>query len=289
MVFPLFSLACASGPENPSFPLKVDDARSALRQMEERPKPLERPVLVIGGYLDFGVTPSLVRSELRALTDDDRIAPVALFDCGDFDDCRREVIAAVDKAFPNKDPEFTTPVDVIGVSMGGVAARYAAAPDPSGKSHRRLKIARLFTISSPHQGAVDGDCRASISSSGRCDTGRISSAPSSRPGVIAGTRLPVRAPERRLGRRIECRPARAKPLVGAGPGVAAFAPRRGGRSAHPRGHRQALRGEDPSRAARRARCPAASRRRTGEALAPRGPPPLALDAINQIADRAYSR
>jgi hypothetical protein len=154
MIFPLFSLACASGPENPSFPLKVDDARSALRQMEEKPKPLQRPVLVIGGYLDFGVTPSLVRCELRALTDDDRIAPVALFDCGDFDDCREKVIAAVDKAFPNKDPEFTTPVDVIGVSMGGLAARYAAAPDPSGKSHRRLKIARLFTISSPHQGAV---------------------------------------------------------------------------------------------------------------------------------------
>jgi len=154
MLLPLVSLACAAGPENPSFPLLETDARTALRQMEDSPKHLQRPVLVIGGYLDFGVTPSLVRSELRAVTADDRIAPVALFDCNDFDDCREKVIAAVDRAFPTKDPEFTTPVDVIGVSMGGLAARYAAAPDPAGKSHRRLKIARLFTISSPHQGAV---------------------------------------------------------------------------------------------------------------------------------------
>src|SRR4051812_3041561 len=154
MMFPLFSLACASGPENPSFPLKVTDARTALRQMEDRPKPLQRPVLVIGGYLDFGVTPSLVRSELRAVTADDRIAPVALSACNDFDDCGEKVIAAVDQASPPKDPEFPPPVDVIGVSMGGLAARYAAAPDPAGKPPRRLKIARLFTISSPHKGAV---------------------------------------------------------------------------------------------------------------------------------------
>src|SRR5438045_3670260 len=72
MLLPFASLACAAGPENPSFPLRETEARTALRQMEDRPKPLQRPVLVIGGYLDFGVTPSLVRSELRAVTADDR-------------------------------------------------------------------------------------------------------------------------------------------------------------------------------------------------------------------------
>jgi len=53
-------------------------------------------------------------------------------------------------------------VDVVGLSMGGLAARYAAcppSPDLAARStqpvsQKRLKIARLFTISSPHAGAL---------------------------------------------------------------------------------------------------------------------------------------
>jgi hypothetical protein len=41
----------------------------------------------------------------------------------------------------------------VGASLGGLVGRYAAAPSRQGKSPRRLRIARLFTISSPHAGA----------------------------------------------------------------------------------------------------------------------------------------
>jgi pimeloyl-ACP methyl ester carboxylesterase len=69
----------------------------------------------------------------------------------DFEDYKRRVIVAVDKAFPSNDPSLTTDVDVVGISMGGVAARYASISPVHG---RRLRIHRLFTISSPHQGVA---------------------------------------------------------------------------------------------------------------------------------------
>jgi pimeloyl-ACP methyl ester carboxylesterase len=52
---------------------------------------------------------------------------------------------AADRKFPGQQ------VDVIGLSMGGLVARYAAAPI-AGKP--RLNAARIFTISAPHNGAV---------------------------------------------------------------------------------------------------------------------------------------
>ena len=73
---------------------------------------------------------------------------------GSFDRYRERVIAAVDEAWPTDDPEATVPVDVVGFSMGGLIARYAAmAEDRAGRPARRLKVARLFTVSTPHLGA----------------------------------------------------------------------------------------------------------------------------------------
>jgi len=97
------------------------------------------------------------------------VISVSFFFCGSFDGCRKRVIDAVEKAFPSDDPEWTTEVDVVAVSMGGLVARYAAAPPRAPKATttnaasqpttdrapaRRLRIARLFTISSPHRGAA---------------------------------------------------------------------------------------------------------------------------------------
>jgi pimeloyl-ACP methyl ester carboxylesterase len=44
----------------------------------------------------------------------------------------------------------TAEVDVVGVSLGGLVARYAAAPREDGP---RLRVANLYSISSPHRGA----------------------------------------------------------------------------------------------------------------------------------------
>jgi pimeloyl-ACP methyl ester carboxylesterase len=74
--------------------------------------------------------------------------------CTNFDECRNAIINAVDQAYPSQDQHWTMEVDVIGMSLGGLVARYAAAPSRDAKHPRQLKIARLFTISSPLGGAT---------------------------------------------------------------------------------------------------------------------------------------
>jgi pimeloyl-ACP methyl ester carboxylesterase len=115
------------------------------------PRRLERPVVVIHG-LGPPVGSLFVARELRRLTGDDRIVTASYDYLGPFAAARRSVIDTVEKRFPCDDPAFTREVDVVAISMGGVVARDAAAPVPGGKD-KRLKIARLFTISSPHRGA----------------------------------------------------------------------------------------------------------------------------------------
>lgn len=142
---------CATTPANPSFALSATDARKALREMRESPRPLERPVVVVHG-LGPPVGSCVVAHELRRLTGDRRVF-VANYDyLGSFEVARRRVVDEVDAEFPCDDPHATREVDVVAISMGGVVARYAAAP-PTGAPGKRLKIARLFTICSPHRGA----------------------------------------------------------------------------------------------------------------------------------------
>jgi pimeloyl-ACP methyl ester carboxylesterase len=113
-------------------------------------KPLDRPLVLVGGYHDPGIGAALLRWELDPLIADRRVIAVCLLSEPTFDDCRRSIIKAVERAFPSDDPSRTTEVDVIGISMGGLAARYAALPKPG---ERALRIARLFTVSSPLSGA----------------------------------------------------------------------------------------------------------------------------------------
>jgi pimeloyl-ACP methyl ester carboxylesterase len=154
----LLLVGCGTSPAmrkgNPSFNVSTSDAGLELRKMREHPKPLERPLVVLSGFCDPGIAANILRGEFKRLTGDDRVIGVSFLFCGDFEQCRRSVIAAVDKAFPNDDPRWTTEVDVVGVSMGGLVGRYAAAPEPEHPDARRLRVARLFTISSPHRGAL---------------------------------------------------------------------------------------------------------------------------------------
>lgn len=152
----LASLACTNAPTptNPSFPVTFDEARQALDQMSSHPRPLDRPLVVIGGFLDPNVSPPLYKMHFQRMTNDDRIVTVSVGLCGSFAECRQKVLEAVDRAYPSTDPTWTTEVDVVGASLGGLVARYAAAPSDDPAKPRRLKIARLFSISSPQSGAT---------------------------------------------------------------------------------------------------------------------------------------
>jgi hypothetical protein len=151
------SLACANAPQptNPSFPVTFSQARDVLHDLSTHPRPLNRPLLIIGGYLDPNLSPPLDKMHFRHMAGgDDRIVTVSVGFCGSFAECREKVLDAVDRAFPSTDPTWTTEVDVVGASLGGLVARYAAAPSDDAAHPRRLKVARLFSISSPHEGAA---------------------------------------------------------------------------------------------------------------------------------------
>jgi len=119
--------------------------------MEFHPRAVDRPLVVIGGIMDPGVAANWMRTKFQSITGDRRIVAVPLGDCMSFAACRRRIVGAVQAAFPSETNEETIEVDVVGYSLGGVAARYAALNEGGG---RRLRIARLFTISSPHRGAA---------------------------------------------------------------------------------------------------------------------------------------
>ncbi|HEX8524921.1 MAG TPA: hypothetical protein VF669_21910 [Tepidisphaeraceae bacterium] len=135
----------------PTIALSVPQARQELRKIAEHPKPLERPLVILNGYLDPGLGGLAVGSFIREHVSGGRIITVSFMWCSSFEACRQRVIEAVDAALPNDDPEQTAEVDVIGLSMGGLVGRYAAAGVPNA---RRLNVRNLFTVSSPHQGAT---------------------------------------------------------------------------------------------------------------------------------------
>ena len=153
----LISVGCASDdrPVNPSFPVTTARAVDILHFDVKHPRRLRRPLLVVGGFADPGWAPPRLRDRFRRWTGDARVADVTIGLDLSFADCRTDIVTAADRAFPTADADRTTEVDVIGISMGGLAARYAALPPgPRVPSRRRLRIGRLFTISSPLRGAL---------------------------------------------------------------------------------------------------------------------------------------
>lgn len=138
---------------NPSFPLTLHDAKAARNKMAEEPKTLQRPVVVLSGFLDPGFAASGIRTELDDVVDGEPIIVVSFATKGDFCSARDKLIAEIETTLPSSDPRATVAVDVITHSMGGLIARYASIPRRDGK---RLRIARLFTIATPHRGAAMG-------------------------------------------------------------------------------------------------------------------------------------
>jgi len=144
----------ADHPMNPSFAVPMAEAKAILRQMQDDPRTLERPLVVAGGIHDPGFVASRVaRTIRRTMNPDDLVTTVSFTGRGKgtFDDCRNFLIESVQEAFGTTNGPATVEVDVIAFSMGGLVVRHAARPrDDGGK---QLNIRRLFTISTPHRGA----------------------------------------------------------------------------------------------------------------------------------------
>src|ERR1700685_1931270 len=124
----LLLAGCSATPVIPSFPITKSKAHQPLPERRAHPRPLPRPVLLVGGFLDPEVVPTYQKFFFKSVSSDAKLIPVSVGFCTSFAQCREKVIAAVDAACPNSDPKWTTEVDVVGASLGGLVARYAAAP-----------------------------------------------------------------------------------------------------------------------------------------------------------------
>lgn len=129
---------------NPSFALTEAEAERDLERMEAHPVALRRPVVVVGGFLDVGLGPWWVIDAVTTHTGDERVVGVTFPVWMSMDEARRHLVGEVRAHFGDAE------VDVIGLSMGGVIPRDAAMPRAGEPA---LRLARLFTIASPHDGA----------------------------------------------------------------------------------------------------------------------------------------
>lgn len=165
----IFSGGCIHvGKPNPAIKVTPIQATAELNKMEKAPTPLQRPVVVLNGYhaLPFYIS-TLTANLTRATSgkDDDFLAVSYTLD-STFESMAQNIVEQVDARWPSTDPAQTVEVDVVGASMGGVLARWAALPpeqrvragEPvqpaTDAPARRLKIARLFTLAAPHRGAA---------------------------------------------------------------------------------------------------------------------------------------
>lgn len=143
---------------NPSFPASWREIAAEHTRMRAEPVGVERPVLVLSGYRSPSLVAKRLAYEIRRLTGakSEMVVTLAYLDAGTIEEPARRAVSLVEKRFPSDDPEWTAEVDVVAVSMGGLVARLAAADpalrgEPGGK---RLRIGTLYTLASPHRGAV---------------------------------------------------------------------------------------------------------------------------------------
>ncbi|MEM8739654.1 MAG: hypothetical protein AAGG38_14420 [Planctomycetota bacterium] len=148
---------CADlGTVNPSFAVTHAEADRRIDAMGREKKALSRPVVFVGPFLDPLVAECLMVSRVRrVVADPSRVTGVSFVGWDTFEICRAKTLRAVEAAFGAGEGGETVEVDVIGFSMGGLVARYAAmAPDAARGQTGRLKIRRLYTIATPHRGAA---------------------------------------------------------------------------------------------------------------------------------------
>ncbi len=147
--------------ENPAFPVTFEQAKDDLARMRANPIPLQRPVVVLAGYRSWPMLAQGVRYRLFPVTsgNSDDFLPISFMFAGDIEQITGLVTRRIEERWPSDTPDETIEVDVIGISMGGLVARTASLPLgslPAGDEtrERRLKIRTLYTMGTPHEGAI---------------------------------------------------------------------------------------------------------------------------------------
>lgn len=138
---------------NPDFPLDEALAELEWRRMKADPAPPPRPIVILGGYRQPSWGLHFFANRIEELTGatSEQILYMAYPLSTDIEKIAGRVVREVDERWPSNGSGETVEVDVIGVSMGGIVARTAALGDGNGS--KRLNIARLFTLATPHRGS----------------------------------------------------------------------------------------------------------------------------------------
>jgi pimeloyl-ACP methyl ester carboxylesterase len=129
--------------------------RTEVERMRASPVSLERPLLILSGWRSPGLGTTLgVR--LRRLTGASKseVISFAYPFAGRIEPSATKVARKTAERFGTNNAERTVEVDVVAVSMGGLVARTAAS---SLIETPRLNIVRLFTLGTPHRGALLAD------------------------------------------------------------------------------------------------------------------------------------
>lgn len=137
---------------NPDAPLESHSPRitAAIAQMTADPRPLQRPVAVLSGYRSWWAMAHELRWRLIERTSQrpQDIIAVSYIDLGDIDAAAARALRAIRAAFPPS--AVPDGIDLVGISMGGLVARRLA----SGAVGEPPPVRRIFTLASPHRGAL---------------------------------------------------------------------------------------------------------------------------------------
>jgi pimeloyl-ACP methyl ester carboxylesterase len=142
---------------NPAFPVDAASLAAAHERLRSRTGPLERPLVVIGGWRSPRFSARAAERVLRRLTGAPAEQFLAISHAAHSDPARicDTVARAISSRFPDALADAARGIDVVGISMGGLVARRLASPTWCGTgNHPPLNIRRLFTLSTPHQGAL---------------------------------------------------------------------------------------------------------------------------------------
>lgn len=148
-----------TGEPNPDFNPSKRELAADLDRMRKDRKPLDRPLVILSGYRSWPTISIALRQKLQHLVTGP-IFSTSYTLHGDIDRCVQTAIRRINRVFPPEHADRTTEVDVIGVSMGGLVARRAIMPHDLCTSRGpvpprpRLNARRVFTLGSPHRGAV---------------------------------------------------------------------------------------------------------------------------------------
>ena len=130
-----------------------------LDRLRADPRPLDRPLVVLDGWHQPPLSAVGIRDRLVRLTgaDPGQAIAISFFWSWSIPSSARRTIDRVEQTWPSDDPDETVEVDVVGYSMGGIVARYAAdmweTLPPDVRPAKRLNVRRVYTIATPHRGA----------------------------------------------------------------------------------------------------------------------------------------